>query len=77
MPKTKPYIADDGEVRELDGAFAKAAKRGRPPMLDGERKVRMNFMIDPDIAAALDSQENKSALVNEALRKVLTVHRGQ
>lgn len=72
MRKTKPYIADDGEVREIDSAFAKAAKQGRPPILDGERKVRMNFMIDPDIAAALDSQQNKSALVNEALRKALS-----
>lgn len=71
MAKAKPYICEDGEVRELDTAFAKRARRGRPPMLGSQRKVRMNFMIDPDIAAALDSQENKSALVNEALRKVL------
>lgn len=71
MTKAKPYIGNDGEVRELDGAFVKAAKRGRP-MLGGERKVRMNFMIDPDLAAALDNQPNKSALVNEALRKILS-----
>lgn len=71
MTKAKPYIGDDGEVRALDGAFVKASKRGRPPMLGSERKVRMNFMIDPDLAAALDDKPNKSALVNEALRKAL------
>lgn len=71
MPKARSYIADDGEVRELDAAFAQKAKRGRPPMLGGERKVRMNFMIEPDLAAALDGQPNKSAMVNEALRKML------
>lgn len=72
MAKVEPYIGDDGEVRDLDSAFAKKAKRGRPPLLDGERKVRMNFMIDPDIASALDKQGNKSAIVNEALRKALS-----
>ncbi len=45
--------------------------RGRPPLPEGGRKVRMNFMIDPDLAAALDGQPNKSALVNDALRKAL------
>lgn len=72
MAKAKPYIGDDGETRELDGAFAKSARRGRPAMLQADRKVRMNFMIDPDVAAALESQPNKSALVNEALRKALS-----
>ncbi|MFT4015038.1 MAG: hypothetical protein QM682_16945 [Paracoccus sp. (in: a-proteobacteria)] len=72
MTKAEPYIGNDGEVRELDGEFVKAARRGRPPMLGGERKIRMNFMIDPDLAAALDEQPNKSALVNEALRKILS-----
>ena len=49
MTKAKPSIGDDGEVRDLDGAFARNARRGRPLMREGERKVRMNFMIDPDI----------------------------
>lgn len=30
-------------------------------------------MIDPDIVASLDTQDNKSVPVNEALRKVLGV----
>lgn len=72
MTKAKPYIGEDGEVRELDDGFFKKARRGRPPLLDGERKVRMNFMIDPDLAAALERQPNKSAIVNKALRKALS-----
>ncbi len=72
MAKAKPYIGDDGEVRELDSAFMQKARRGRPPLPDRDRKVRMNFMIDPDLAAALERQPNKSALVNEALRKALS-----
>ena len=69
MKKREPLIGKDGEVRELDDAFFVAAKRGRPPMPDAARKVRMNLMIDPEIAAALDRVDNKSAFVNEALRK--------
>lgn len=71
MPKPKPYIGDDGEVRELDDHFFAHARRGRPPMPSGEKKVRQNFMIEPDIAARLEGIENKSAFVNEALRKAL------
>ena len=69
MPK--PYIGKSGEVRELDGAFFARARRGRPPMAEGDRKVRQNFMIDRDIAARLEEVENKRAFVNEALRKAL------
>ena len=69
MPK--PYIGKGGEVRELDGAFFARARRGRPPMPEADRKVRQNFMIDPDSAARLEGVENKSAFVNEALRKAL------
>ena len=71
MPKVEPRIGTDGEVRELDAGFFKAARRGRPPLLEGQRKIRMNFMIDPDLAAALEDQPNKSAIVNAALRKAL------
>jgi hypothetical protein len=69
--KRKSYITPEGDATELDDAWAKQAKRGRPAMLPGERKVRQNFMIDPEIAAKLDEIENKSAFVNEALRKAL------
>lgn len=64
----KPYIGKDGEVRELDERFFSNAKRGRPPMPADQRKKRVNVMLAPDVAAALDRQENKSEAVNEALR---------
>lgn len=71
MTKREPLIDADGEVRDLDDAFFAKAKRGRPAMLPGERKVRMNLMIDADVAQALKTVENKSAFVTEAVRKAL------
>ena len=71
MTKREPYIGADGEVRELDEAFFARAKRGRPPMLPDQKKVRMNLMIEPDLARELDRFVNKSAFVNEAIRKAL------
>lgn len=70
MPETEPSIRLDGEVRKLGGDFLKAARLGWPPLLEGRRKVRMNVMLDPDLAAALDAQPDK-AIINEALRRVL------
>jgi hypothetical protein len=71
MTKREPYIGADGEVRDLDDAFFAKARRGRPPMLPTERKVRVNLMIDPDLARELDQLGNKSAFVNDAIRKAL------
>jgi hypothetical protein len=71
MTKRDDLIDDDGEVRELGDAFFARAKRGRPPMLPGERKVRMNLMIDADVARGLQDVENKSAFVSAAVRKAL------
>lgn len=69
--KRDKLIADDGEVRELDAGFFARAKRGRPAMLPDERKVRMNLMIDADIADRLKEVGNKSAFVNAAIRDAL------
>ncbi|MTH61734.1 hypothetical protein [Paracoccus litorisediminis] len=71
MSKTKPLIDADGEVPELGDAFFTKAARGRPSMLPDDRKVRRNFMLDREIAAKLDAVGNKSAFVNELLRKAL------
>ncbi|SNT42710.1 hypothetical protein SAMN05421763_11824 [[Luteovulum] sphaeroides subsp. megalophilum] len=71
MAKAKPYIGDDDEVRELDDHFFAHARRGRPPKPSEQKKVRMNLMIDPELASRLDGMPNKSAFVNEALRKAL------
>ena len=68
---SKPLIDKDGEVDSLDETFFEVARRGRPAMLPGEKKVRMNLMIDADIAEQLKLVGNKSAFVAEALRKAL------
>ena len=49
MPKRKTYIGEDGEVAELDPEFIRTAKRGRPPMLEKDRKQRITIMLDRDI----------------------------
>lgn len=71
MAKPEPHIGKDGEVRGLDEQFFATARRGRPPMLPEDKKVRMNLMIDADLAARLGDLGNKSAFVNEAIRKAL------
>lgn len=72
MTKRENLIGADGEVRELDEKFFATARRGRPPMLPGERKVRMNLMIDAQLAERLAGVDNKSAFVNDAIRKALS-----
>ena len=72
MSRPKPLIADDGEVAELGPDFFARARRGRPPLPPEQKKVRMNLMIDADIAARLGEVGNKSAFVTEVLRKAFT-----
>lgn len=71
MAEVQPYIGEDGEVRELDDHFFANAKRGRPALPPEVRKVRMNLMIDADLAERLKSVGNKSAFVAAALRRAL------
>jgi hypothetical protein len=65
----KPYVKNDGEVRELDGDFFAKARRGRPALPEADRKRRVNIMLDPDVADRLKAIPNASAFVNEILRK--------
>ena len=67
----KPLINDDGEVGELDEEFFARAKRGRPALLDSEKKRRVNLMLDPDVVAKLQQKDNSSAFVNALLREKL------
>ncbi|WP_294541931.1 hypothetical protein [uncultured Rhodoblastus sp.] len=67
----KPYIARDGEVRELDRGFFAHATRGRPPMPEAAKKRRVNLMLDPDVADRLQDEANASAFVNNLLRDKL------
>lgn len=71
MANPKPYIGDDGEVRELDENFFKHAKRGRPPLPSAARKKRVNLMLDPEVIDALKGAGNMSAEANKILRKKL------
>lgn len=71
MSKPDPMIREDGEVGELGEKFFATARRGRPPMLPEEKKVRMNLMIEAELAERLATVGNKSAFVNEAIRKAL------
>lgn len=71
MVKRRSYIDVDGEALELDEAFFREAKRGRPKLPSGQRKERINLMLDPDVAKALRQEDNMSATVNTALRKAL------
>ncbi len=68
MAKVKPYIDADGEVRDLDDNFFANATRGRPPMPEGQKKKRVNLMLDPDVIEALKKEGNMSASVNQMLR---------
>ena len=65
----KPYVARDGEVRELDSDFFAKAKRGRPALPAEAKKRRVNLMLDPEIADRLKTLPNASAYVNDMLRK--------
>lgn len=71
MGQTKSYIDDDGEALELDDAWFKEAKRGRPELPSAKRKQRVNVMLDPEVAERLRQEENMSAYANAALRKAL------
>lgn len=72
MTKAKPYIGKDDEVRELDKEFFATARRGRPPLPEGERKRRVNIMLDPDVVDCLKKdgkgwQTRANALLRDAL----------
>ena len=72
MSEQKPYIQDDGEVRELGPAFFKNARRGRPPLPPQARKVRSNVTVDPELLVlAKERGLILSAVLERALRAEL------
>lgn len=73
MEPRRSYIMEDGEARELDEAFFREAKRGRPQLPSEQRKKRVNLMLDPDVIEGLKAQGNMSAKANAILRKALGV----
>ena len=73
MNARKSYIDADGEALELDDAFFRDAKRGRPRLSAEDRKRRVNLMLDPDVAEGLRAERNMSAYANAVLRKALGI----
>lgn len=71
MDKVKPYIDEDGEVRELDAHFFANAKRGRPPLPAEERKQRVNLTLPRDVVAALKARGAMSTEATRILREGL------
>ena len=71
MSDVRPYIDEDGGVRELDEHFFKHAKRGRPAMPEDQRKRRVNLMLDPKVIEALKSRGVMSAEANRLLKEAL------
>jgi uncharacterized protein (DUF4415 family) len=67
----KPYIGEEGEVRELDADFFERARRGRPALPEEAKKRRVNLMLDPDVVERLQATPNISAFVNSLLREKL------
>lgn len=68
----KSYIDESGDARELDSAFFTAARRGRPPLADHERKQRVTIMLDPDIIGHFkEGGPGWQTRVNETLRKAI------
>ena len=71
MTEVKPYIDDEGEVRELDDHFFATAKRGRPPLPKDERKQQVTMLLDPDVVAHFKKDgRGWQTRVNAALREV-------
>lgn len=69
--KTSPLIGSDGEVREITADDLKFARRGRPAMLDADKKRRVNLMLDPEVVDRLKMKGNMSAAANKILRETL------
>jgi len=71
MTGVKPYIDDDGEVRELDDHFFATAKRGRPPLPKDERKQQVTMLLDPDVVTHFKKDgRGWQTRINAALREV-------
>ncbi|OFX13876.1 MAG: hypothetical protein A2516_01470 [Alphaproteobacteria bacterium RIFOXYD12_FULL_60_8] len=71
----KPMIDDDGEAPELDEAFFRQARRGRPPMPEDCRKQRVTLYLDPDVVAYFKrGGSGWQTRINTALKELSTKH---
>ena len=86
MTKTKSYIDENGDARELDAAWFQGAKPsqdipeladalrhlGRPPLPAEDRKTRVTLYLDPDILARLKANgKGWQTRANAELRRAL------
>jgi uncharacterized protein (DUF4415 family) len=49
MTERRSYIDGDGDALELDEAFFKEVKRGRPALPPEQRKQQVTMLLDPDV----------------------------
>ena len=70
MTEDKSYISPDGDALELDEAWFRRARRGRPPMLPSKRKRQVTINLDPDVVeAAKAGGAGWQTRINAALRR--------
>jgi uncharacterized protein (DUF4415 family) len=69
----KSYVDENGEARELDSAFFKEAKRGRPPLPSEEVKEAISIRLDPDIVKHYRAKgKGWQSRINADLRKIIS-----
>jgi uncharacterized protein (DUF4415 family) len=70
MTEDKSYISPEGDAFELDEAWFRRARRGRPPMLPSQRKRQVTINLDPDVVeAAKAGGAGWQTRINAALRR--------
>lgn len=70
MSEAKSYISPEGDALELDDAWFRKARRGRPPMLPSRKKVKVTIGLDPDVVAAAKAEgAGWQTRINATLRR--------
>lgn len=71
----EPMTDADGEVRELGEEFFASARRGRPPMPEGQAKQRVTMYLDPEVLAYFKAAgKGWQTRINETLRKAANLN---
>jgi uncharacterized protein (DUF4415 family) len=72
MTRRKSYIDENGDALELDAAWFREAKRGRPPLAPEARKRRATISLDPEVVEGFKAGgPGWQTRMNAALRKAL------
>lgn len=53
----------------------KSKLKGRPKLPDGQKKVKINIAIDPEVYAFLQTIGNRSRFINQAAKILIDAHR--